>query len=446
MGVPTMKTIRTKRRQTGFTLVELMIAVLIGLLVTAGIGTLFMGIRRSNSAQEGLSTLHEAGRFAVNRMEQDLRMAGNQYCSNFVGNAHGGAIAPVWSARAPTVFAADINLPDSGGIRSVNPTTGAGQTIAATAPYALSPRFFMQGYRCTTGTSCTPALPAASPFPPAANAVDRRVPNSEILTVRYMRGTGWAVTSSSTTCLAGENVTIEPRLGDDPVTPMTLAFFSDCRNPTVLPISGVGATTLTIGPRLAAPGVTALCGIAAGLETRVFDFRADFVTVTYYLAYRLDDDPTARPNLGAQRLVPVLIRRENGVEQEVVRGVDRLEFVYGVQDRLGNLRFLTAAQVDDRLGGTINCPLKALGVAPSPGVEGAQEPGCLWRAVRRIEARMLVNGVADVEGIEQSALAYTFNGVQFTPTRTTPLPSGLPHMQTPRREFVAAVSLKGLTP
>lgn len=449
MGVPAMKQTATGRAVArGFTLVELMIALAIGLLLVAGIGSLFYGVNRSNAMQERLATLHEGGRFAVNRIEQDLRMASNQYCSNFAGNAHTGTLAPMWSERAPTVFAANLNLPDSGGMRSVSPTTGARSTSDAASPYALSPRFFMQGYRCTTGTTCTPALPDVSMFPQAGNAVNRRVPNSDILTIRYMRGSGWPATSVNNDCNSGDVITLSPMAGDDPVSSMTLAYVSDCKNPSILPISATAGNLLTIGSRLSAAGSTALCGRSgtSNLAVRLFDFSNDFVTVTYYLAYRLDDDPTARPNSGAQRLVPVLIRRENGVEQEMVRGVERLQFTFGVQDRLGNMRFMNAADVDSRLGGTVSCPLKALGIPPSPAVQGAQEPGCLWRAVRRIEARMVVNGVSDVETLEDAALAYTFDGATITPTPTTTLPSGLPHMRTPRREFVAAVSLKGLMP
>jgi type IV pilus assembly protein PilW len=443
----------------GFTLVELMIALAIGLLLVAGIGSLFYGVNRSNAMQERLATLHEGGRFAVNRLEQDLRMASNQYCSNFAGSAHTGTVAPMWSERAPTVFARLLNpldlaggLPDSGGMQSVNPTTGARSNAEATATYALSPRFFMQGYRCTTGNACTPALPSTSMFPQAGNVVNRRVPNSDILTIRYMRGTGWPVTSPNTDCEAGDIVRLTPFDGDDPVpTEMTLAYISDCRTPALLPIQAISGNTLTLGSRLGTGATRPLCGrrtqSASGtLPVRLFDFSNDFVTVTYYLAYRLDDDPTARPNSGTQRLVPVLIRRENGVEQELVRGVERLQFTFGVQDRLGNMRFMSAPEVDNRLGNTVNCPLKALGIPPDPAVQGQQEPGCLWRAVRRIEARMVVNGVSDVETLEDAALAYTFNGATITPTPTTALPSGLPHMRTPRREFVAAVSLKGLMP
>lgn len=451
MGVSAMShSTRLSRRERGFTLVELMIAMAIGLLLIAGIGSLFFGINRTNAVQERLATLHEGGRFAVNRLEQDLRMASNQFCSNFAGNAHSGTAAPVWSERAPTVYAANLNLPDSGGMRSVD-ALGARSNVDATAPYALSPRFFMQGYRCTTGTTCTPALPDATMFPEANNAVGSRVPNTDILTIRYMRGTGWPVTSAASGCNAGDVINLTPLPGDDPVSPITLAYVSDCRNPSILPISAVAGNALTIGARLASAGTTALCGRpAAGgtgsLAVRLFDFGNDFVTVTYYLAYRLDDDPNAQPNSGTQRLVPALIRRENGVEQELVRGVERLQFTFGVMDRLGTMRFMNAAEVDDRLGGTVNCPLKALGIRPQPTVQGAQEPGCLWRAVRRIEARMVVNGVSDVETLEDAALAYTFDGNTITPTATTALPSGLPHMRTPRREFVAAVSLKGLMP
>lgn len=433
-----------QRRSGGFTLVELMVAMVLGLLLSIGIMSLFSSTSNTNRLQNGLARLQESGRFAVTRMESDFRMAGGQFCSNRSSNALQGTSSPMWLGRTPQVFAANLALPDSD-MNSVLPGTGAASPVAATAPYALSQRFFTQGYDCSTGT-CTPALP--SDIPATGLAVNRRVPRSDVLTVRYQRGTGWPV-SVDGNCVSGGTITVNPQAGDDPVVftrATKLALVSDCQNPSILPVASVAGNVITLGNVL--PGATPTCTANATRDVRVFSFSDDFVTVTYYLAFRADANPDARPNTGSTRLIPTLIRRENGVEQELVQGVDQLVFRYGVQDRAGDTRYLTAAQVNNRLGSTVNCPLKPEGVAPNPGTTTAMEPGCLWRAVREIEANLLVNTVDDVNGLDPISRSFTFMGTNtaVNAAGTTALPSGLQAGRMLRRQFTAQTTNRNYSP
>lgn len=428
--------------QYGFTLLEILIALTLGLLLSIGIMGLFTGTSHTNRVQDGLARLQENGRYAVSRIESDLRMSRGQYCSNSSGNAATAGSAATWSGRAPMVFAANLNLSDVGANNVSVDASGNLSNATPAAPYALSPRFFMQGYRCVSG-SCTPAVPTgAGQVPVAGVAAGRRVPNSDVLTVRYQRGSGWPMTIDGN-CTAGGSITVNPQAGDDPVAfkpGAGLALVSDCQNPSILPVSGVSGNVITIGATL--PG-TPTCKATALRDVRVFNFSEDFVTVTYYLAFRNDDNPDARPNsAAAKRLIPTLIRRENGVDQELVQGVDRLDFRFGVQELGGNIRYLNAGQVNNRNGGTITCPNKADGVAPNPSILTAAEPGCLWRAVRTVEAHLLMNTVNDVMGLDDTSRSYRYS---FTATGTpagnavdqTTLPSGLNLSTMLRREFIA---------
>jgi type IV pilus assembly protein PilW len=441
---------RKVTRSAGFTLIELIIAMAISLIAIIGIVSLFSSTSRSNKLQEGLARLQENGRFATMRIEDDLRMAGAQYCSDYTGNRHVGPVAPMWQDRAPFVFAANLNLPDSGGMQSVDSVSGERDTGPASAPYALSSRFFMQGFSCTTGTTCTPALWATGMFPAADLSAGSRVPNSDILTIRYLRSSGWPISGNNATCGSGTTITLAPQTGDPPVnfdsSGAQLAMISDCGSPTILPISAFSGNTLTIGSRLPST-LNPNCGTRGPSDIRVFNFTRDFVTVTYYLAFRANDNPDARANNGAgAALVPTLIRRENGVEQELVRGVDRLDFRYGVRDRGGNMRFLTAAQVDNQLGGTIACPPKPDGVSPFPDTPTASEPGCLWRSVRRVEAHLLVNSGDEVPAMDAIGRSFRYMGVQTTLDETVALPSGLLSHSYPRREFIAHATHRNKNP
>lgn len=101
-------------RQTGFSLMELMIAITIGFIVVAGVGYLYLGSRQTFNAQDSLSAIQENSRFALDTMSRDIRMAGYMGCGNLavysaspstLGNiTKAPAIAPVTPATALQVF------------------------------------------------------------------------------------------------------------------------------------------------------------------------------------------------------------------------------------------------------------------------------------------------------------------------------------------------------
>jgi type IV pilus assembly protein PilW len=67
----------------GFTLVELMIALLITLILIAGSGQIFIGANRSYRLQDSLARLQENGRYALATVLADIRRAG------YLGGLHG---------------------------------------------------------------------------------------------------------------------------------------------------------------------------------------------------------------------------------------------------------------------------------------------------------------------------------------------------------------------
>ncbi len=62
--------------QRGFSLIELMIAVTIGLLITLALSTLYLNITRNNSELAKVNSQIESGRFALQLLETDLVHAG----------------------------------------------------------------------------------------------------------------------------------------------------------------------------------------------------------------------------------------------------------------------------------------------------------------------------------------------------------------------------------
>ena len=64
----------------GFSLIELMIALLIGLLVVSAAGSLFISNKRTYNATETLGRIQENGRVAFELMARDVREAGGTPC------------------------------------------------------------------------------------------------------------------------------------------------------------------------------------------------------------------------------------------------------------------------------------------------------------------------------------------------------------------------------
>lgn len=87
--------------QSGFTLVELMISLVIGLLVIAAAGSLFLSNRRVYASTESVNRIQENQRTAYELMSRDIREAGGNPCSRNVVNMldtskPGGAYFNTW--------------------------------------------------------------------------------------------------------------------------------------------------------------------------------------------------------------------------------------------------------------------------------------------------------------------------------------------------------------
>ncbi len=96
---------RTGTRQTGLTLLELMIALSLGLLLVAGIGTIYVGSNRTYRVQEQNARIQESGRYALEVIGRSLRQAGfwnmplgltataSGFSGTTVGGTNGGGTA-----------------------------------------------------------------------------------------------------------------------------------------------------------------------------------------------------------------------------------------------------------------------------------------------------------------------------------------------------------------
>jgi len=69
-----------KHNQSGFTLVELMVALVLGMFLTAGVIQVFTSNQQTYRVTENLSRLQENGRFAIEFIARDVREANYKAC------------------------------------------------------------------------------------------------------------------------------------------------------------------------------------------------------------------------------------------------------------------------------------------------------------------------------------------------------------------------------
>lgn len=77
-----MNTLPVNQRQRGFTLVELMVAMVLGLILIAGVIQVFAANQQTYRVTENLSRLQESGRFAMEFITREVRVIDYKECLN----------------------------------------------------------------------------------------------------------------------------------------------------------------------------------------------------------------------------------------------------------------------------------------------------------------------------------------------------------------------------
>jgi len=435
-----------RSRYSGFSMIELMIAILIGSILLVGITSLFNVTSSVNRTENGLARLQENGRFAMAQIVKDLRMMTAQYC---VTRASGASQQGIWSyADAGRPIAANFNF-------SAYPQFGFPSNPTAAARYWIGPRHMTFGGECDGSGNCAPALgvvgsgadlfnvAGSGAIPATGTTAGTRARGADVITMRYLSGQGIRLSADA----VGPPGTPASIQLEDPITfssSNNIALMTDCSDTDVLRVSAGGSTLTpagnvnngTIGRYLRRE------------DTRVFDFERDFLTVSYYL--ELVDDPD--PNAPAGRVISSLARRQNGVDQVIAEGIERLDFTYVLEDRNGFSHYLTAAQVHN--WPAANCPPR-----PPVQIHPSVDQNCGWRSIRAVEVTLLANTVNDT-GRNDESFTYAFlsNGAANNaatvevacdpgfgtcpPGSVTTLISGLRPGRMLRREFRSLVSVR----
>lgn len=286
--------LNARNRSRGLSLVELMIAVTLGMIVLLAVGEVYLSSSRTYRAQDALSRLQENARYALETLSYDIRMAGQVGCS--------------YDKSQSVNVLADTSYADIFG----QPLRGIKDGDAVPAPFTAVP---LTGDAIRTARSDEAETTIQSHVPASATfhfAEPTTISKEDIV----------VVTDCNTAAVFQASNPVTP---DDTLVHNTGAVVTP------------GNCTKDLGPK---PVATGACNTATekefGKGSKIFKM----VSTLYYIAA----NPAGEPALYRQRLVKGVPETE-----ELVEGVQDMRISYGLDtngDRSVDSTVATSGVVD----------------------------------------------------------------------------------------------------
>lgn len=261
----------SRRRLSGLSLVELMVAAAVGLLLMAGAMSIFLSNKRTYEVTDDLSRLQENTRYALEAILRDLRMAGHVGCSNSL------------DALANVAF--DAGTQTRGALADFGLPTGSAEVGPG-----------VEGIDALTDQIT----------PPAGWTLAR---GSDSLTARYVSGPGAPLATDSSTDAVTATGTVGLAAGD-------LAAVVDCTSGVLFAVSRAA----TAGGETE---LTASRGLPRAYEATPADQRFPRVAPVHAARYYVALDGAGRP---------ALRRQTASTDEPLVDGIEHLEILYGVDE------------------------------------------------------------------------------------------------------------------
>jgi type IV pilus assembly protein PilW len=300
----THRTNRLQRKaQRGFTLVEIMIALLLGLVLTGGAIQIFVSNRATYAFNEGLSRVQENGRFALDTLSYGARMAGYFGCLSaseltLYNNLNSSTTLPFDFAEGITGFEYTGTEPDDDfAAGSANPANSG------------------------TATDWEPDLPAE-----IAGSV---IPGSDVLVIRNVSPASHTLLSpfhDANEVVAGA-LTTDYAVGD-------IGIVSNCQRASIFQITGIADSTVGLIPSI---DVTHTAAGTPGNATAAWGSEQEYgagaqlmrgETWVYYVGARVGGGP---PALFQRRLQTTSATTTSAlVAEELVESVDTMQILYGI--------------------------------------------------------------------------------------------------------------------
>ena len=305
------------RPARGFSLVELMVALALGLLLTTAMVTVYVTSKSSFSRQQQLSSLQQSVRIAFEYLAGDARMVGHMGCyTGMPTNANCGT----------NTFCNQITTPDvrsnyAFGVEGYEYTTGA-YTLTSNSPANTTTA-------ANWATNVATNAGAANTIAPATiGGAAGLTPGSDVVLIRTATGRpvrlAAAVPGTNQTTLSLENMA-----------------GGTCSNGTTAKVSGLCANSHAL--------------IASCKSARVFEVQsistATPAVLTVKLGTTLGADPeytTAGAEVFPMQTIAYYVKQSssgtgtslyrrvfdgdnaNGLEQELIEGVENMQVRYGV--------------------------------------------------------------------------------------------------------------------
>ena len=313
------------RKHHGFTLVELMIAMTIGLIILAAVAQIFATSRGTYGLQEGMARVQEGGRFGIEFLSVDIRMAGYAGCNSNL----------------------TLGTPDASG----NCKTGEVCNIAsgATAPEIFNPDGMQGHVYAGTGTAF---LSDWDPDLPGGYFSDNEVmPRTDVIIIQRASTTGANLTGNTTPDNAQVHILDTADIGNQ-ISQNDIVMLSDCKGGDIFrvtnnPTPSGGIINMAHASSGNTPNPPFLTH-SYGNDAELFKL----VSRAYYISKR-DADGDGNPDLTDATLEPALFRKElvtgGTTAQELIEGVEEMRILYGEDtdaDKVTNI-YRTASNVSD---------------------------------------------------------------------------------------------------
>lgn len=301
-----------RQRDAGFTLVELMVGITLGLLLTGAVISVFVGSRTAYQATSGTGALADSGRFALDMIQAAARGAGFLACShtNTLKTGTENLLAAAPGSPLPYDFSHAIS-----GYEATGTSPGGTLTLAASPPQNAANSNWTPTLDSTFGSATTQAQVLGSDVLVLRSSAPKMQP-------AYL-STGITAGALSFTALnAGQ------------LQASQLAVISDCSTWFTFQIGAVTAgtpATITLSG-----GNTG--GIPVGMVTGAVI--TPVTTVVYYIGVGSDNYP------GLRRL-ELIGGSTTFTDEELVPDIDNMQVLYGV-DTTGTQtasEYVTADQV-----------------------------------------------------------------------------------------------------
>ena len=298
----------------GFTLVELMIALLIGLIISAGVIQIFSASRTTYQLDESLARAQENGRFALEFLAQDIRHAGYAGCQRDT----------------------NIKLANTLATSTMLGITGISGAEFTTIPTGVGDTYNLIAAPANTSSGWSPALTGILGIPGGVPAV-AALPGSDVLVLQRMVPNSWALASPYVTA---DNVYIDPAFANK-IKLDDVMLVADCKNAVLFKVTAITPT----GEISHASGSKNRCarwtgGLdplnpAASACAKVFD-SDNIASTTAFGKLETIEFFVANDNASGENR-PTLFRRVVSPTGEtettpLVEGVENFQVLYGVDD------------------------------------------------------------------------------------------------------------------